>query len=213
MLLLMLSVMALGVAADRLYIEDFVISPGATANVPLMLDNEATYTAFQADVTLPDVLSVNQDTAAYGFMLTGRKGNHMLSVSRLTESTYRLVSYSVGLDTYHGESGALLTVAVTAAATFRDTATITLSNVRFTTPQAVEVSLEDQTCTLSAAWRRGDVNDDGEVDIGDIVRLIDYLLNNETAVNAYNADVLADGEITVGDVTALIDYLLRGSWP
>ena len=55
----------------------------------------------------------------------------------------------------------------------------------------------------------GDVNEDGEVNIADVTRLIDYLLGNETLpFNADNADVFKSGDINIADVTALVDLLL-----
>ncbi len=55
----------------------------------------------------------------------------------------------------------------------------------------------------------GDVNGDGEVSIGDITALIDYLLGKtDTIANQEMADVNNDGEVTIGDITAVIDLLL-----
>ncbi len=55
----------------------------------------------------------------------------------------------------------------------------------------------------------GDVNGDGEVSIGDITALIDYLLGKtDTIANQEMADVNNDGEVTIGDITAIIDLLL-----
>jgi hypothetical protein len=56
----------------------------------------------------------------------------------------------------------------------------------------------------------GDVNGDGEVSIGDVSALIDYLLGHEGAVaNVKDADLNNDGEISIGDITAIIELLLR----
>ena len=61
---------------------------------------------------------------------------------------------------------------------------------------------------------RGDVNEDGAVNISDVTALIDYLLSGNTdGVNLDNADCNRDSGINISDVTALIDYLLSGSWP
>jgi hypothetical protein len=61
---------------------------------------------------------------------------------------------------------------------------------------------------------RGDVNEDGAVNISDVTALIDYLLSGDTeGVNLDNADCNQDSSINISDVTALIDYLLSGSWP
>ena len=55
----------------------------------------------------------------------------------------------------------------------------------------------------------GDVNNDGEVTIGDVSALIDILLSSEVDSSLLpRADVNHDGEITIGDVSALIDILL-----
>ena len=62
-------------------------------------------------------------------------------------------------------------------------------------------------------FTRGDVNDDGNVNISDVTILIDYMLNNDTPLNLAAADVTNDGNVNIADVTTLIDYLLSGTWP
>ena len=60
---------------------------------------------------------------------------------------------------------------------------------------------------------RGDVNEDGTVNIADVTALIDYLLSgNADSINLDNADCDQDSNINIADVTALIDHLLSGSW-
>ena len=70
----------------------------------------------------------------------------------------------------------------------------------------IEICYEE---TWTPEYILGDVDDDGQVGIGDIVALIDYLLNgDETGINMLAADVDSDGNITIGDVSDLIDMLL-----
>lgn len=58
-------------------------------------------------------------------------------------------------------------------------------------------------------YELGDVNHDGKVNIADVTRLIDYLLDNENVeICTICAEVKVDGSINIGDVTALIDKLL-----
>ena len=55
----------------------------------------------------------------------------------------------------------------------------------------------------------GDVDDDGNVGIGDVSVLIDYILIGDgTGVNLTAADVDQDGNVGIGDVSCLIDYIL-----
>ena len=58
------------------------------------------------------------------------------------------------------------------------------------------------------------MNGDGQVKIGDVTALINYLLSGDaTGINVQAADCDQNGEIKIGDVTALINYLLSGNWP
>ncbi len=60
---------------------------------------------------------------------------------------------------------------------------------------------------------RGDVNDDGVVNINDVTALIDAVLgNNWDGLNYDNADCNLDEGVNINDVTTLIDYVLGGVW-
>lgn len=67
--------------------------------------------------------------------------------------------------------------------------------------------------SITPDYIRGDVDDNGNVDIADVTTLIDYLLNGDASgINLAAADVDNDGNIGIADVTVLIDYLLAGHW-
>lgn len=60
--------------------------------------------------------------------------------------------------------------------------------------------------------QKGDVNDDGKVNISDVTALIDYLLSgNGSNVCFGNADLDSNGFVNISDVTTLIDKLLSGN--
>ena len=60
---------------------------------------------------------------------------------------------------------------------------------------------------------RGDVNNDGVVDINDITALIGRVLGNNMTINEAAADVNYDGFIDINDITMLIDHVLGKPWP
>ena len=62
--------------------------------------------------------------------------------------------------------------------------------------------------TFTPAYLTGDVNFDGEINIGDVTGLIDFLLS-DVRMAPVPADVNEDGETNIDDLTALIDILLR----
>ena len=209
------ALVALSAAADRFYIEDFTIDPGETQTVSIMLDNEAAYTAFQFNIYMPDGLTVEQEDGDYIFDLTDRKArDHNISSQLQEDGSIRVMSYSLRINAYSGNSGALVTFSVTARNDFAGPATIWLSHILFTTTAGVEVVFTDEPCTVTvpSTGLKGDVNDSGTVTISDVTALIDYLLGGEVSpFNSGNADVNGDQTITIRDVTALIDLLLSGS--
>ena len=81
------------------------------------------------------------------------------------------------------------------------------------------VSLEDMTMTIKragAAFIKGDVNKDGNVNVGDVTALISAILAGTTDVETDNfspaaANFNGDEVVNVGDVTALINYVLSGA--
>ncbi len=68
--------------------------------------------------------------------------------------------------------------------------------------------------TAEAGTLRGDVDQDGSVNITDVTALINYLLlGDASGISIVNADSNQDGKVNIDDVTVLIDRLLRGEWP
>ena len=199
---------AIGAAAtDRFYIEDFVIAPGETRTVSILLNNEASYTAFQTDIYLPNGLSVEQEDGDYIFDLTTRKArDHNISSQLQVDGAIRVMSYSPSIKAYSGNSGALVTFNVVASEDFGGSASILMKNILFTTKSGSEVAFANEVCNVSvpAAELRGDVNGDGTVDISDVSGLIDYLLSDDdSSIHLDNADADLNGTVDIGDVTTL----------
>jgi len=55
---------------------------------------------------------------------------------------------------------------------------------------------------------KGDVNGDGEINIGDVNVLIDIILTGATDEANDQADVNGDGEVNIADVNVIIDHIL-----
>jgi hypothetical protein len=80
-------------------------------------------------------------------------------------------------------------------------------------PMAVwELMFEIKNGLLS--YLPGDVNDDGTVDIADIIFLVNYLYRFGPPPSPIAAgDTNCDGVVQVGDIISLIDYLFKNGLP
>ncbi len=180
------------------------ISTGsASQNLTLATDDFTTYTVV-LDCAASDQVTI-AGTANY-FAVRGIKvyagdlnaANTMLMIQETGDETNRLITgitdrfYTVENLTEEG------TFLYRVKALYADGTESAWSNVE-------EVTLFENT----PAYQLGDVNHDGDVNIADVTRLIDYLLGSTTDIYLDCADVKADGDINIADVTALIDLLLN----
>lgn len=188
-------------ATDRLFFEDFSVMPGEVNQVEILLENEVQYTAFQTDLYLPDGITM----VPRSVVLSDRKAaDHSIATSTQSDGAIRIMSYSMSLSPYSGNSGTLVTFTIMVDQTINTPVVIKLKNILFTTTAGVEITFDDVACSV---FLRGDVNCDGNVSIADVTCLIDLLL----AGNQYpkSADVNDDGDVSIADVTSLIDLLLN----
>ena len=111
-------------------------------------------------------------------------------------------------------NGSTVTYSVEGLKLTYDNANVYVTNAETTTTIAL-AEVQDMYFSNEAGgneFKRGDVNNDGNVSISDVTALIDYLLGSNTDINTDAADCNTDNNISIADVTALIDYLLYGSW-
>ena len=62
--------------------------------------------------------------------------------------------------------------------------------------------------SIFALWKKGDVNQDGAVDVADITTLASIILSGNP--NGYDGDVNKDGTVDVADITAVASIILNG---
>lgn len=202
---------------DRLYIEDLIIEPGETLSVPVLLINNIAYSGFQTDLYLPDGLSVDMEDDEYIIDLTSRKDySHSVSCYQQSDGAIRIYVSSMSTASFSGNSGAILTISLTASNTFHGPATISLKNTICAEPIGTKHVLQDEVCIVNSSMSEvilGDVNSDGSVNISDVTALINFLLtDNATGINLTAANCNQDGSVNISDVTLLINYLLTNSW-
>lgn len=192
---------------DKFYIEDFSVAAGSTKQVTINLNNAMPITALQADIYLPNGLTIEQDDGEYLFDLTSRKGSdHTISSNALANGAIRILIASPSLKVISGNTGALVTFNVIATDSFVGPKQLYIRNIVATDKDKNQYDFPDSFCTVNSSVT-GDVNGDGVVTSVDITCLYNYLLNGDNTYIA-TSDVDGDGFISSVDITVIYNILL-----
>ncbi len=91
---------------NYLLINTQYIRPGESKIVPIEIENEEPFVAFQFDLTFPDGFTPDLNAIA----LTARKQDHVLAPIALSNTSLRILVYSPGQKTFTGTSGPILNI-------------------------------------------------------------------------------------------------------
>ncbi|MBR5726403.1 MAG: dockerin type I repeat-containing protein [Muribaculaceae bacterium] len=111
-------------------------------------------------------------------------------------------------------NGSTVTYSVEGLKLTYTTSNVIVTNVDGTSTIAL-AEVQDMYFTNEAtpSFIRGDVNNDGFLNISDVTELINYLLTDDaTGINLEAANCNQDTTISIDDVTTLINYLLTENW-
>lgn len=130
-----------------------------------------------------------------------------------------LVAMLASAETYNylkftKNNGSTVTYSVEGLKLTYDNANVTVSNVDGTSTIAL-AEVQDMYFSNEAGgsdFVKGDVNNDGVVNISDALALINYILNDSGDINLDVADCNGDNEINVSDALAIINYVLNDAW-
>lgn len=204
-------------ADTKFYIPDFSIAPGGTVEVEMMLDNTDELSAIQADIYLPEGLTIEQEDGEYIFDLTDRKArNHTVSSTLLSDGGIRILVSSQTSKTFSGNSGALVVFNLTAAEGLAGgDRVIALKNIIASDADSHLTYPADASCTVTVTGEAPGPDPDPDPDPepdpdpdsdGDRLYISNFsiapgetvevrmTLDNETAYTALQADIyLPDG--------------------
>jgi len=98
---------------NYILINPISISKGESKIIPIEIQNQESFVAFQFDLTYPSGLTPDINNIA----LTSRKQDHQLAISALTSTSLRIIAFSLSQKTFTGSSGPVLNIPFTAGAT------------------------------------------------------------------------------------------------
>ncbi len=231
---ILLSMVTLGCFAQKgLSVEPLSLSPGETGQLVINLtQDEDEFCAFQFDLSLPEGVEIvsatdeESNTSNKWTLNTNRihytdGANTPHKISSYNKSgaiRFMVFSMSGTKVRFSGTSGAIMYINVKAADDLTlGEQNVTVKNVQLTlTNDLTRTFVQDNfTYTFTGKEKEedyllGDVNNDGEVDVFDIMDVQSYIEGNEPEVFIFKAaDTDEDEDITIFDLMDIIDIVLN----
>ncbi|MBQ2978635.1 MAG: leucine-rich repeat protein [Bacteroidaceae bacterium] len=169
-------------AQGELTMQDVKMSRGETKDLVIGLTNEAPYTAFQMDVTLPAGLNIEH------IALSGRADGHTLQWQVQADGSVRIVGYALDNAAITGNDGALLTLTVSSDSQF-ETGEVVVSNAIFSTRQLVSHRMERMTVKVSNITSLNDVVTATRIYAADHKVVVDSSVAQEVAISTIDGMV------------------------
>ena len=206
-------------AEDKFTIKDFAIQAGETIDVNIELENDASYTAFQFDLYLPEGISLKEDKNGCVFKKNDDRIPQKtdISIGKQKDGSYSIVATPWDLNKdIIGNSGSVVTITVTAdkdmkagdlTGYFRK---IKLANAN---DANIRATYDEMSFPISvASLPLGDANVSGNVDATDIVDIVNYLMGKPSSTGAFNedlADANEDGVVDTADIVSIVNIIMN----
>ena len=183
------------VPSDNLSICDFVIAPGRSAQVPVVLTNETVeVNAVEFDLEVPQVLTV----ANYA-RLGERANGHIVTIAQ-QGALLHVVESSTPAAAFIGEDGNIMYLKVSAAREFAGSAVINVKNVVLKTDGG-DINIDDFAVVVAASGPYVPVDtlyiDDFSIEAGEVLSVPVIMDNEITNIAAVQLDIAMPSELSI----------------
>jgi len=177
-------------------------------DVTVSLDNYTEIVALQMDVHWLEGMVTSQELFTIGERLKGLS----YVVSPMEEGVYRIIVYSLNNSAITSGIGELFTLSFekNISSSINDSE-IVIDNIVLSSVGGENVSSQSELTYNVKISILGDINDDGEVNVTDIVALYSYILGNTAGIDETAVDINADGEVNVTDIVNLYSIILNSN--
>lgn len=213
--------MALGAVSERdttavITVPAVAIAADGTAILSVQMENDedAEYNGYQFDILLPQGVSIAENDSNFIYSLSQRYDeNAMVRVKDYGDGCYRIMVFSISSAVITGTEGELISFTLRADSTLEIgtyqgmVVNFKLSSKIGITFMGTDASFDIQ---VQSAFRMGDVNHDGMVDISDVMMTVYYSLKKQV-MDFYveEADTNKDGIIDIVDVMNIVNIVIK----
>ncbi|MDD6817887.1 MAG: leucine-rich repeat protein [Prevotellaceae bacterium] len=203
------------------YLNSCTLKKEKDQELAISMKNTEAITALQFELMLPDGFSVTQNTDGLykADISTDRSSStqhDIVEVKKMASNRYLILCSSTTNKTFVGNDGTVISLYIDVDENVIDgDYSFVLKNITLACDNGdVFRTNEINAPVVVHSDIRGDVNNDQEVNIGDISCIANIVLGD--IADSYNlkaADVNLDGDINVGDVAYTAEYIINGSFP
>ena len=202
-------------AQTTLKVESFRMGIGEHKTITLDLDNSdlADAAAFCCDIVLPEGVEVMKDIeGAYMFSVSNKDSrstsSELVIASALQEGgAVRVVCFPKDAKAFAGETGAILNIPLVASKELtKGTVEVSVASQEITNTTGLSTVKPEASIADLIAFLRGDVNNDDEINVGDLVCVSNFMAGDETVAKV-DADTNEDQEVNVGDMVVITNIM------
>ena len=198
---------------NAIYIEPFSARIGGDVNIEIRLKNSQTASAYKFDLVLPEGVAIAKDNnGRYIDALSDRHSDHSRTLNyKEVDKMYSFATLSGNSEALTGNDGAIRLITLHVADDVAEgTYFISIKNASYSQPNGTEIILPNTITSITAeSYVLGDVNDNGHVDIGDAVSIVNYLVGKpSTTFIEKAADTNKNGHVDIGDAVTIVNYLV-----
>ena len=183
---------------------------GGKGTMTVSMANEDEISGIQFRVKLPDGVNFNLTNGKPRITATSRVSGLTVDATKVDDYAQVLI-YGIGTSV-SGNSGDILSLALEVSEELNaDEYELELSNIFLTKSDGLVIKQGSVKGTLTVVEpASGDANRDGDVNVGDIIAIANYILGNPSAnFDEEAADFNGDGgKPNVGDIIAIANYIL-----
>ena len=188
---------------------------GKTSTMSLSLTNEDVIIACEFDLLLPNGITLAKDEDGDVIRTLGsRASKHVLEVSDRGNGVYHFLCFSNTNKVFTGNEGELLSVEFVCDESMSEgTYEATVKNIILSDPDLKKLTLADYKFGVEVINADpGDVNNDGDINVMDVVQTVAYIMGNGTADFIFGAaDMDNDGSINVVDLVRIVSMIMSSS--
>ena len=199
---------------DAIYAEAASAQSGSEGTLTIRLKNAHVVTAYSFDLQLPEGVTLAKDNNGdYQYTLSNRHNGHGETVNYQAETgVYSFAVLSLQTKQISGNEGAIWTLKLKVADNVANGSyAIKITNAKYSlTSGSSKVNLPETTSKLTISqYKKGDANNDGDVDIADAVCIINHVVGLPTpSFVKQAADANSDGDVDIADAVRIVNLVV-----